>query len=62
VPAWPYFSPIQLSPLFIFETHPVQYRAPVYRELQKLKPDSFRIFYATDCSVRGHLDRDFLLP
>jgi len=47
------------EPIFIFETHPVQYRAPVYMELQTLKPNSFRVFYASDCSVRGHLDREF---
>ena len=48
-----------MNPLFIFETHPVQYRAPVYRELQRIKPDAFHVYYASDCSVRGHLDRGF---
>jgi len=45
--------------VFIFETHPVQYRAPLYQELQKLFPDRFKVFYASDCSVRGHHDAGF---
>lgn len=45
--------------LAIFESHPVQYRAPVYRELQRLVPDRFHVFYATDVSVRGNRDVDF---
>ncbi len=44
---------------FIFETHPVQYHAPVYQALQILRPDSFRVFYATDCTLRGHVDAEF---
>jgi len=45
--------------LAIFESHPVQYRAPVYQELQRLVPDRFHVFYATDVSVRGNLDVEF---
>lgn len=45
--------------VFIFESHPVQYRAPLYQCMQKLGPDSFRVIYFTDCSVRGHRDREF---
>jgi glycosyltransferase involved in cell wall biosynthesis len=45
--------------LAIFETHPVQYRAPVYRELERLVPGRFHVFYATDVSVRGHRDVEF---
>ena len=45
--------------LFIFDSHPVQYKAPVYQELQRLRPGGFKVIYATDCSVRGHQDRDF---
>ena len=45
--------------LFIFDSHPVQYKAPVYQELQRLRPGSFKVIYATDCSVRGHIDKDF---
>ena len=45
--------------LLIFDSHPVQYKAPVYRELAQLKPGAFKVIYATDVSVRGHSDRDF---
>jgi glycosyltransferase involved in cell wall biosynthesis len=45
--------------LAIFESHPVQYRTPVYRELQRLVPGRFHVFYATDISVRGHHDAGF---
>lgn len=45
--------------LIIFETHPIQYRAPVYQELQRVLPGSFEVIYASDCSVVGHLDSGF---
>lgn len=45
--------------LGIFDSHPVQYRAPVYRELELLAPGTFRIFYATDISLRGNPDKGF---
>ncbi|HEY3855125.1 MAG TPA: glycosyltransferase family 4 protein [Verrucomicrobiae bacterium] len=45
--------------LAVFESHPVQYRAPVYRELQRLVPNRFHVFYATDVSVRGNRDVEF---
>ena len=38
--------------LAIFESHPVQYRAPVYQELQRLIPGSFHVIYGTDISMR----------
>lgn len=49
-----------MAKVLIFDSHPVQYKAPVYRELQQLLPDSFEVIYATDASVRGgSVDRDF---
>lgn len=45
--------------LVILESHPVQYRVPVYRELARLCPDSFEVFFASDCSVRGYMDAEF---
>jgi glycosyltransferase involved in cell wall biosynthesis len=45
--------------LLIFESHPVQYRAPVWRELHRLAPDAVEVIYASDCSVRGHFDTGF---
>jgi len=45
--------------LLIFDSHPVQYKAPVYQQLAKLLPGAVKVVYATDCSVRGHRDKDF---
>jgi glycosyltransferase involved in cell wall biosynthesis len=45
--------------LGIFDSHPVQYRAPVYRELELLAPGAFQVFYATDISLRGNPDQGF---
>lgn len=49
-------SPIKL---LIFDSHPVQYRAPVYQELQRLVPGCFHVLYATDISLRGNRDAGF---
>lgn len=45
--------------LLIFDSHPVQYKAPVYQQLAKLLPGAVKVVYASDCSVRGHRDKDF---
>jgi glycosyltransferase involved in cell wall biosynthesis len=45
--------------VLIFDSHPVQYKAPVYRRLAQLRPGSFRVVYATDVTARGHRDREF---
>src|SRR5262245_44085899 len=49
--------------LFIFESHPIQYYAPIYRELHTIcsrQPgNSIQVFYATDVSLRGHYDPGF---
>jgi glycosyltransferase involved in cell wall biosynthesis len=45
--------------LIIFESHPVQYRAPVYRELERLCPREFEVIYGTDFSAKGWVDRGF---
>ncbi len=45
--------------LLIFDSHPVQYKAPVYQELARLIPGRLKVVYGTDCSVRGHQDKDF---
>ena len=45
--------------LLIFETHPIQYRAPVYSRLQEISPGSFNVVYASDFSVRGGRDPGF---
>lgn len=45
--------------LLIFETHPIQYRAPVFQALAQLRPESFEAVYASDFSVRGYKDAQF---
>jgi len=57
----PATGPCVYSPLMllIFDSHPVQYKAPIYQRLQQLKPGAFQVIYATDSSVRGRHDEDF---
>lgn len=46
--------------VFFFDSHPVQYKAPVYQALQTILPDTFEVIYATDASVRpGAVDAGF---
>lgn len=45
--------------LLIFETHPVQYRTPVYARLEEILPGSIHVAYASDFSVRGGHDQGF---
>lgn len=49
-----------INKVYFFDSHPVQYKAPVYQELQRILPDSFEVIYASDFSVRGgNIDKDF---
>lgn len=45
--------------LVVFDSHPVQYRVPVWRKLNELLKGDFHVVYASDCSVRGHEDTGF---
>lgn len=45
--------------LLVLQSHPVQYHAPFYRELASLCPNRILVAYASDCSVRGHVDPGF---
>jgi glycosyltransferase involved in cell wall biosynthesis len=45
--------------LLILESHPVQYHAPVYRELARLRPGKILVVYGSDCSIRGMRDQGF---
>lgn len=46
--------------VYIFDSHPVQYKAPVYQEMHRLAPGLFEVLYATDASVRsGNIDKEF---
>lgn len=52
-----------MTRLFIFESHPVQYHAPVYRalheELHRSGHGAVHVYYATDAPLRGHFDPGF---
>lgn len=45
--------------LVVFDSHPVQYRVPVWRQLNSLLNGSIHVVYGSDCSVRGHEDTGF---
>jgi glycosyltransferase involved in cell wall biosynthesis len=45
--------------LAVIETHPVQYHAPVYRELQRTWGIPVTAIYASDFSVAGYRDHEF---
>lgn len=45
--------------LLVFDSHPVQYRVPVWRQLNTLLDGSIHVVYGSDCSVRGHEDAGF---
>ena len=37
--------------VMVFDTHPVQYKAPVYQALEQFEPGLFEVVYASDLSV-----------
>lgn len=45
--------------LLVFDSHPVQYRVPVWQAMERMRTGSVHVVYASDCSVRGHMDRGF---
>jgi glycosyltransferase involved in cell wall biosynthesis len=45
--------------LLVCDSHPVQYRAPIYQELARRMPNNIHVVYASDCSVRGYRDAGF---
>jgi len=47
------------GPLAIVDTHPVQYRAPVYQTLARELGIPVTVIYGSDFSVAGYRDREF---
>lgn len=47
------------SKLLVFDSHPVQYRVPVWQILESHHPGCVHVVYGSDCSIRGHNDKDF---
>lgn len=48
-----------VTDLAVIETHPIQYHAPVYRELQAQFGISVTAIYGSDFSVSGYQDQEF---
>jgi glycosyltransferase involved in cell wall biosynthesis len=48
-----------INSLIVFDSHPVQYRVPVWKSIEKIKPGALHVVYASDCSVKGHEDSGF---
>ena len=46
-------------PLVVIETHPIQYHAPVYRELESRLGIPVTAIYGSDFSVAGYRDQEF---
>lgn len=45
--------------LLVCDSHPVQYRAPIYQKMASRVPQGIHVVYASDCSVRGYEDAGF---
>lgn len=45
--------------LLVFDSHPVQYRVPVWQQFEKNYPGHLHVVYGSDSSVRGYADKDF---
>lgn len=45
--------------LVVFDSHPVQYRVPIWRSIEAKQPGTLHVVYASDCSVRGYADAGF---
>ena len=43
----------------VFNTHPIQYYAPIWRKLAKSPELEVQVFYGSDFSIRGCRDREF---
>ena len=48
-----------MSKLIVFDSHPVQYRVPIWKSIEKNNPGTIHVVYASDCSVKGHVDSGF---
>lgn len=45
--------------LLIFDSHPVQYRVPIWQAMSTDSPGDTHVVYATDSNVRGAVDKEF---
>ena len=47
------------SSVLVFDTHPIQYKVPIYRGLGQMFPGQVEVVYASGCSVHGFEDPSF---
>lgn len=45
--------------LAYFVSHPIQYQAPLLRRIAREPDIALKVFFSSDLSVRGHVDREF---
>lgn len=45
--------------LLIFDSHPVQYRTPIWQAIHSITPNSIHVVYATICSSKSYEDKEF---
>lgn len=43
----------------VLTSHPIQYQAPVWKNLAQLEDIEVKVFFASDFSIRGYVDRGF---
>lgn len=48
-----------MNKIVVFDSHPVQYRVPVWKSIESLLPSELVVVYASDCSIKGYADREF---
>lgn len=48
--------------LAVVTSHPVQYQAPLFKRLAEHPQIDLTVYYGSDSSIRGELDRDFGVP
>ena len=46
----------------LLASHPIQYHAPIFRGLATCPGISLRVFFSSDKSIRGYLDKGFGIP
>ena len=45
--------------LLVFDSHPVQYRVPIWQNIAHVNENRFHVVYGSICSVRGYKDKGF---
>jgi glycosyltransferase involved in cell wall biosynthesis len=48
-----------MKKILIFDSHPVQYRSPIWRIINSFQECKLYVCYATDLTLKGYRDKDF---